>query len=130
MNRWLAYCVRRARRRDSLQRFRLHAVLVRGGRVQAEGFNFHPTDMHARVVNPKAPTWMGMHAEVACLRSATPEQIRGSTLYVGGVNYTGKLIRTRPCEWCLDIIADAGVQNIAWHDAYGRTHRVKTWELL
>lgn len=122
MNSWLKYAVKKARsRKGEAQKYRLNAVLIRGGSVLAEGTN-QPADTSSfRVVNPKAPEWMGIHAEIDCLRRATPEQIEGSTLFVGGVKPSGGLIVTKPCQYCEEILRDSELSAVVWHTAWGTT---------
>lgn len=69
------------------------AVLVKDGRVISQGYHAH---------------FGGDHAEVACLKGATPEQARGATLYVTlePCSHYGK---TPPCS---HRVAEAGIKKV------------------
>jgi tRNA(Arg) A34 adenosine deaminase TadA len=121
MNRWIRYCIKQARKRTTDQKYRLHAVLVRGGSVIVQGRNVSVQDACGRSKNPCAPEWIGLHAEMDCVRRATPEQMAGATLYVGGVSPAGNLILTRPCDWCWDVLSSLSLASIVYHTDSGLT---------
>lgn len=125
MHRWLRYCVKIAKSTTTSQRYRLHAVLVRGGAVLAQGSNLAVSDILGKVFNPDAPEWIGLHAEMACIRRARPDQLVGATLYVGGVTASGNIVTSKPCHWCYDVLSRTGISRIVWHDTAGNTHSIK-----
>jgi tRNA(Arg) A34 adenosine deaminase TadA len=118
-SRWLRYCIRKAKKYDTNQRYKFHAVLVKGGSIQGEGQNISVQDCGGQVFNPHAPEWIGLHAEMSCLKRASDRQIEGATLYVGGVTQAGKLITTAPCDWCGHILDMSGLFAVVWHDSIG-----------
>lgn len=120
MHRWLRYCVKKAGERTTEQKYRLHSVLIRGGSVISQGINLSVSECYGRSANPKAPEWIGLHAEIACLRRVTEPS--GAVLYVGGVTASGALLLSKPCKWCWDSIKEAGIVAVVWHDPDGITH--------
>lgn len=118
-NRWIDYCLRRALTRDTAQRYRLHSVLIRGGSVLAEGENLPVTAAHGKIMNPEAEEWMGLHAEMDCLRSATEDQLESSVLYVAGVSPTGKLLISKPCPYCTEILIEQPLKSVRYHNSRG-----------
>lgn len=119
MHRWLRYCLIKAGRRTGGQRYRLYAVAIKGGSVQAEGYNRPASDFPGVSFNQFAPTYIGLHAEMDCIRLATSESIAGSTLYVAGVNPSGGLLLSKPCDTCMETIIEAGIRKVVWHDTNG-----------
>lgn len=127
---WIEYCIRKARRRNTSQRYRLHSVLVRGGSVICEGENLPVTDFALKCIKPHAEEWIGLHAEVATIRKAKPNQLKGAVLYVGGVTHFGSLILSKPCCWCSDILKETGIKAVVWHDKDGRVGKRSLRQLI
>lgn len=121
--RWLRYCVKKARQRQTPQQYRLHALLVKGGSVLAQGYNVPATEFPGKALNPRAPEWIGLHAELACLKKATEEQISGSTLYVGGVTWSGNLLLSKPCEFCWQVLEQLELARVVWHTPAGQIQK-------
>lgn len=77
------------------------------------------TDFPGRVLNARAPEWIGLHAELACLKNATEENVIGATLYVAGVTWSGNLVRSKPCEFCWPVLQDSGLSRVVWLEPNG-----------
>lgn len=82
--------------------------------MQAEGCNQAAADGRAKAVHPLAPEWMGIHAEMAALRNAYDSQLDNAILYVAGVTSSGKLICSKPCDWCLNALMDTPLKAVVW----------------
>lgn len=59
-----------------------------------------------------------IHAEMNCIISASRQEMLGSTLYLSGydvsgaINENGLPIAARPCEICLRLIKNAGIDKV------------------
>lgn len=95
------------------------ALLVRGSKVVAVGFNSYKNDPrclsheHVRAI-PGRNSVMGVgpHAEVAALSQV--RDARGLTLYVARVTRTGEVSSSAPCHSCLTTARALGVRHIIW----------------
>ena len=56
---------------------------------------------------------------MAAIRKATPERLKGATLYVGGVSAKGNKILTKPCRWCAGVLKSTGIKSVVWHNHSG-----------
>ena len=59
-----------------------------------------------------------IHAEMNCIISASRQEMLGSTLYLSGRDVSGSIdeiglpIAARPCEICLRLIKNAGIEKV------------------
>ena len=59
-----------------------------------------------------------IHAEMNCIISASRQEMLGSTLYLSGrdvsgaINEIGLSIAAHPCEICLRLIKNAGIEKV------------------
>lgn len=123
-NRRLRECLKKARARETTMRWSMYAILEKGGAVQAQGWNIPASDGSFMSIHPKAPDFLGLHAEIVCIRNAAVTE--GCTLYIGGI-LTGsrRLLMTKPCDWCIQTIMDAGINKVVWHDTEGHVHSMR-----
>lgn len=90
-------------------KFKLGAVLAKGGRVISTGINLNRTHPLAQRYSKKP---IGYHAELAaCLRGR--EMTQGCTIYICRVlKKDGKLAMAKPCPCCTQILQLFGVDRI------------------
>lgn len=106
-------------------KFKHGAVLVKGGRVLATAPNIYrnrpdlftrenPNDVEAQLKS--IHEHCSVHAEVRVVKSVTPEQARGSTVYVARVNKNDVNISmmSRPCKNCYNYMLNAGVKAVVY----------------
>lgn len=85
------------------------ALVVRGNRILARGFNRDINDPQI-VSQAHVKLWCSIHAEIACLDQV--KDAAGSTIYVARVNRKGIIGDSRPCTRCYHSILAAGVKKI------------------
>jgi deoxycytidylate deaminase len=88
----------------------LGALLVKGGRLLATGYN--RVGEHNKLINPK---WPGsIHAEedaiASMLKHGKEKEIKGSTMYVVRVGH--KL--AKPCSHCMNTLMHYGVKKVVF----------------
>lgn len=88
-------------------KWRVGAVLVRGGSLISTGFNRYRNDpMHVGIGG------VSYHAEeVALSRAGDP---RGSTIYVARITKSGILGMAKPCDACQQLLLDNGVRVVVF----------------
>lgn len=100
----------------------MHAVIVRGGAIQGEGYNRPVAEFPGKLVNPVVFDACGLHAEMDCIRRTHPDNVEGGIMYISGVSPSGMLLKSRPCSFCIDPLLSSGIKKIVWHDVDGRAH--------
>ncbi|GGV54745.1 hypothetical protein [Streptomyces spectabilis] len=93
-------------------RYRVGAVLVKGGRVLAHSSNRY---RNAPSVDFRFATF---HAEEVLLRRSSPPQ--GAVVYVARVNRAGEPQMARPCPRCQRALISSGVTLVHYTTAAGR----------
>ena len=100
----------RKRARQSNYNFRHGAVIVKGGRVLASGFNIANTRKY-------------IHAEIAAI--ANSPQTANCTLVVVRILKNGTLSMSRPCEKCWNAINKAGISKVIFSNWGGEITTVR-----
>jgi len=100
---------------------RMGAVIVKGGRVLATGYNeLRPSSIIGR------PT---LHAEASAilklLKENRLEDLIGSTLYVTRFTRGGTISCSRPCEHCTNLIRSVGIRSVLFISEEGSTETMK-----
>jgi tRNA(Arg) A34 adenosine deaminase TadA len=99
------------------------AVALKSNKVVGVGVNTMRTSWLQRVYANKVgmPSKTCEHAEVAAIRHAKELD----TLVVVRVSARGKLVSSRPCSICRELIQDSGVKHLYYsHDGGVRYERV------
>ena len=96
---------------------RLGAVVVKGGRILATGFNeLRPSSV------TKTPT---LHAEASAilklLKKRKLHDLFGSSVYVARYTKGGKIGMARPCAHCYQLLQSVGVRDIYYTNDIGTT---------
>ncbi|MGW2557557.1 hypothetical protein [Streptomyces sp. NPDC001635] len=99
MTSYLELAVKQAMR--SQCRYRVGAVLTRGGRILACSCNRY---RNSSVVDYRHATF---HAEEVLLRLA--RSTYGTVIYVARVNKAGRAVMARPCTRCQKALASSGI---------------------
>lgn len=87
-------------------------MIVKSGRVVSKGYNrvgYHN-------VNQLGKTNQSIHAEEDAIRKLYryPHLLQGATLYVFRASKTGRLLMSKPCEHCLNLIKLVGIKRILY----------------
>lgn len=121
--RWLRHALVQAEQAPHA-RWRVGAVLIRGGSVLSTGYNRYRNDP-AQVEFGNA----SYHAEEVALRKAGDAE--GSTIYVARITRSGALGLAKPCPRCLDLLITEGVSTVVWSTPSGldkaRVNRLVDW---
>lgn len=121
--RWFRYALLQAEQAPHA-RWRVGAVLIRGGSVLSTGFNRYRNDP-AQVEFGHA----SYHAEEVALRKAGDAE--GSTIYVARITRSGLLGLAKPCPRCTDMLITEGVSTVVWSTPSGlsktRVNRLVDW---
>lgn len=97
------------------EKYKLGAVLVKGGSVISTGVN----RKSARPFFVRNNGKESLHAEIDCLYWIDKKVSNGCVIYISGRSVAGNYIRTRPCTSCIDIIIKMGVRKIYYHETTG-----------
>ena len=88
-------------------KWRIGAVLVRGGSLLSIGYNRYRNDPSLVEI-----PGVSYHAEaVAIKRAGDP---RGSTIFIARLTRSGQLGLARPCERCRHLLLENGIRNIVY----------------
>ena len=93
-------------------RWRVGAVLVRGGSLLSTGYNRYRNDP-AQVEFGNA----SYHAEEVAIRKAGDTE--GSTIYVARITRSGLLGLAKPCPRCTNMLITEGVSTVVWSTPSG-----------
>ena len=87
----------------------LCAILYAHGRVQSIGFNYQ-MKTHSKSTHP----YRRIHAELDCILGNDSRILRDGILCVARVGFLGRseVLLARPCVWCQDLIARAGIREV------------------
>lgn len=110
--RWMSVALNQAEKAPHAK-WRVGAVLVRGGSVISTGYNRYRNNP-SQVELPD----VSYHAEEVALKRAG-DSAEGSTLYVARLTRSGDLALSRPCEWCQHKLSEYGVYTVSWTTEYG-----------
>jgi len=108
---------------SSTHKHRLGAVLVKGGRVLATGYN--------RVGHKAAHgDWPdSVHAEVMAISKLLKpkhfHKLHGCKLFVTRIRKNGKTALAKPCEPCLSLIKSVGIKEIIYTTDEQAIERIK-----
>jgi tRNA(Arg) A34 adenosine deaminase TadA len=114
---------------SSTSRFRVGAVLVRGGSV----ISVAPNDMSTK--SKASSDYFGVprckHAEMRILRRFVPSMsLAGCKMYICRVNNDGRWMSSMPCRMCQIELYKRGVSKVYYIDTEGRicliTHKTLT----
>lgn len=78
------------------------------------------------------PRWIQiytLHAEHAVI-SLAPTKTKGATVYVVRVGADGDVRNSKPCDKCLQILTEAGVNRVVWSTVDGNYESARIRELL
>lgn len=103
-------------------RWRLGSVLIFGGAVMA----ISPNKVRHH------PRWMQVyttHAEHAVV-SLARDKAKGATVYVVRVGAKGDLRNSKPCEECLKMLYNSGVNRVVWSNTGGEFESARLRTLL
>lgn len=81
---------------------KLGAVLVKKGTPISVGCNQTKS-------NPHAP-WVGLHAEVQCLKASGKDELKGSTIFVYRETKKGMPALAKPCQNCMNELREFGIK--------------------
>lgn len=102
-------------------RFRLGAVITKGGRVLGTGHNI--TNSYSPL-NPH-PFKDSIHAEVkailSVLKRGNPNSLKGASLYVARYSSTGPRL-ARPCSFCMAFAQEVGISKVIYTTNEGYNH--------
>lgn len=84
------------------------AIIVRGGAVQATGFNVNFLDPYYHKDAPK----LSIHAEEAAIKMCSNTQ--GAIIYIARINRRGEQRMSRPCPKCMEMIKQARIKRIVY----------------
>lgn len=107
-------------------RFKMGAVVVKGSRILATGYN--QVSRGCRVITHKR--WNNtLHAEASAililLKKKRLHDLAGADLYVTRINKVGHTMLAYPCEFCLDLARSVGISKIYYSTNAGETECLK-----
>lgn len=110
-------CLKKAK--TSKYRYKLAAVIVKGGAVLSYGVNH--VGANSSLLNQE---WPGsIHAEQAAilklLKQKNMDKASGAIMYVSRINGRGTTGLARPCQHCMELIEAIGIKKIIYTTATG-----------
>lgn len=115
-------CAAKVARRSAVRQ-RHGAVIVKSGSVISFGFNSYTNDPHlfstelfalGKIAHLDRGRQLSTHAEIAALRRASAEQLRGATIYIARIAKNGERKNSAPCARCTIKLLAAGVKKIVF----------------
>ena len=103
----LQRAIRHAWENETYPKFRMAAVVVKGGSVLACGHNKLNTDPALVADSDRSLHKVAVHAEADALKQCGNP--KGSTVYVARIGRNGKVGMARPCCRCQTQLINAGV---------------------
>lgn len=89
------------------------AVIVKGGRVLAIGYNKHRND--PVFVSPEhIKTDCSRCAEMVAIKGAGTRNVKGAVIYVARVNNQGVDRNSKPCPRCQTLIERVGIKRVVY----------------
>ena len=85
----------------------LGAVIVQKSKILGVGFN-KPNKTHVKSNTP----YKTIHAELDAILSASFNNLTGATIYVYRQHRNGALAMSKPCKYCLHMLAAYGIRTI------------------
>lgn len=120
-----------ARRATCLRR-RYGAVVTKNNIIVSTGYNGAPAGMTDCLEVGKCTRKMlaiphgeryelchSVHAEANSIIRASMDELRGSTIYISGVDAEGKECESAPCMMCKRMILNAGIVRVVFADGHG-----------
>ena len=104
-------------------KYRMVAILVKGGRLISAGANKENSAPKRYVKQIR--TNMSLHAEVCCLSGISKEASRGATIYIVGETAKGNSMLTAPCESCLSFIFHMDLKRIVYETKENKLEEIK-----
>lgn len=88
------------------------AVLVRGGRLLAVGYNHAKRGkLFSNIFGEKS-----YHAEIDALEGFRRDELKGATMYVVGMTRQGRVLNSRPCPRCQIVLAGYPLKDVIYLD--------------
>ena len=108
--RWLRVAAKESLK--SNYKYKVGAVLVKGGRIIARGHN----EVRLKSTGCRRYSkWMeSLHAERACVTKVDKDEVRGGIIYIFRHNGHGKSALAKPCPQCLWMLNDLGIKRIIY----------------
>lgn len=91
------------------QRWKVVAILVNKKPVAIASNNSRKTSPLTNSFNPRNR----LHAELRCLKKASPEKLEGSTMYIWRMKQYS-FGNSRPCSMCMKYLKEAGVKQVVY----------------
>ena len=85
---------------------KIGAVIVKKNRVISVGFNKLKTSPRSN--HP----WKSIHSELDAILDVPRKDLKGSSIYVYREKRDGSLAMARPCEFCLQLIKEVGIDKL------------------
>lgn len=115
----------RLSKKSVFPKYRMAAILFKsGGKPLAIGFN---KDSSGESYDKRYDLGRAIHAELDVILQAARKgiQTEGATLYVAGLTKADNLcLSSKPCRICQQIIYEAGIKDVYFHDGYGNLHKM------
>jgi len=138
MNRpsWEEYYLEIAKKvsaRSTCIRRKYGAVIVKDGRIVSTGYNGSARDEDnccdtgkcaRKELNVPAgeryELCVAVHAEMNAIINCSPENLKGSTIYIAGFNEDGSVASAEPCMMCSRAIKNAKITKLSYVTDSGR----------
>ena len=112
---WFYNCQKLAQKHDSMGRYGLVAIAVKGSRILSIGYNSYPSKKSGGSLH-KLYTGFGVHAELDLLSS---NECANSVVYIAGYTNKGTEICSKPCGRCSTLLLNSQVKSIVFLNTQG-----------
>lgn len=110
-----------AERNDRYPRWRLAAVIVKGGSVLSHGISVKRNDP---LCNSNGEG-CSEHAEINAMRQCSADRLQGAVIYVARITRGGRVALAKPCKMCEDALRTAGVKRAIYTQDETTIRRMK-----
>ncbi|MFL1672666.1 hypothetical protein [Paenibacillus dendritiformis] len=107
-------CLQYASRKSKVSKYKHCSMLIKGNRVLSIGINREK----AGCLGDPIYEQKGWHSELDCLYKMSPECIKGSVLYVAGIN-NNNILLSKPCIHCQRYLEKFDLKAIYYSTPYG-----------
>jgi deoxycytidylate deaminase len=108
--------------------FRCSAIIFKGKRIISTGINEIRSSKHIQQKYKRFPE--AVHAEMAALMHAYPDDPKGASILVCRINPSGQMSNAKPCARCQNGLHDAGIKFVYCTNNVGTVDKYKIVPVL
>lgn len=117
---WIKTTLKLAKK-SRVYRYKHAAILVKGGKIIGYGINNNKRKGKTKYDFYECRAF---HAELDILSKFKPEEIKNAILYVAGINKNNKVVLSKPCKHCQQLISMYNLKAVYYCDENGNVNQL------